>query len=271
MAKKIAARFARRFFGLFSTFFCEIFAKWPWKVEISRILRPNLLDPSLSRIVQRPWMDEVTAIFPILWCLLLKLQKNPCIPSCVSSWVLTLKKSPQKIINVGNSVSLSVCQSVRGISHRRSALIEKMMRSKVVPNFPRMIPTPLIFFRASLVHARNAFLRFRHYDEVPEGGFESKKWGEANLFVTPRKPTYSHDKSRASLVHARHAFLRFGPHEEVPEGGFESKKWREANLFVTPRKNTFYHGKPRAAPTHARSALFRFCHARSAFLCFRYC
>ena len=110
------------------------------------------------------------------------------IPSCVSSWVLTLKNPPQKIINVGNSVCLSVCLSVRGITHRRSVLFEKMNRSKVVPNFPRVIPTPLIFSRASLFHARNAFLRFKHYEEVPEGGFESKKWREGNLFVTRRKP-----------------------------------------------------------------------------------
>ena len=33
-----------------------------------------------------------------------------------------------------------------------------------------------------------AFLRFEHYEEVTEGGSESKKWREADLFVIPRKP-----------------------------------------------------------------------------------
>ena len=72
-----------------------------------------------------------------------------------------------------------------------------------------MIPTPLIFFRAAPAHARSAFLRFRHYEEVPEGGSESKNWTEANLSVTPRKLTYYNGKFRAAPAHARSAFCVF--------------------------------------------------------------
>ena len=71
---------------------------------------------------------------------------------------------------------------------------------------------------------------------MPEGGSESKKWREANLLVTPRKPTYYHYKSRAAPAHVRSAFSTY---EEVPEGGLRSKKWREANLFVIPRKRSW--------------------------------
>ena len=59
-------------------------------------------------------------------------RRTQTVPSCVSSWVLTLKKSPQKTIIL--SVSQSVSQSVSS-RHKWSKKCsdEKMMRSKVVP------------------------------------------------------------------------------------------------------------------------------------------
>ena len=51
------------------------------------------------------------------------------IPSCVSSWVLTLKSPPKK--NKCNSVSPSVSPSVRGISGRKSALTKKWIEAEL--------------------------------------------------------------------------------------------------------------------------------------------
>ena len=93
---------------------------------------------------------------------------------------------------------------------RRRLWIEKVKRSKIVcyPEKTNILTWQIL----CVTHYRmKRVFRFRHYDEVPEGGSESKKWREANLLVTPRKPTYYHDKSRVAPAHARSAFLRFRP------------------------------------------------------------
>ena len=41
--------------------------------------------------------------------------------------------------------------------------------------------------RAAPAHARSAFLRFGRYEEVPEGGFESKKVKRRKLVCDPKK------------------------------------------------------------------------------------
>ena len=132
-------------------------------------------------------------------------------PSCVSSWVLTLKNSPSK-----NNTCLSVCPSVRplvrGISGRRIVLIEKMNRSKVVPNFPRMFPNPLTFFRALNLRTKRVFA-FLNYEEVPEGGFESKTWREANLFVIPRKRSWDLRQCKLTLKWKRSHLKKTFTHE----------------------------------------------------------
>ena len=112
-----------------------------------------------------------------------------------------------------------------------------MNRSKVVPNFPRMIPTPLIFFRAAPAHARSAFLRYRHYEEVPEGGSESKNWREANLFVTPRKPTCYNGKSRAAPRSRAKRVFAFSALWGSTGRRLWIEKLKRSKFFCYPMKN----------------------------------
>ena len=100
------------------------------------------------------------------------------------------------------SVSLSVCLLVRGISGRRSVLIEKMNRSKVVPNFPGMIPTPLTFFRASLTNAWNAFFVFGTMMKCQKEALNRKSEEKQNCLL-PRENQHTNMTSlvRHSLTH----------------------------------------------------------------------
>ena len=69
--------------------------------------------------------------------------------------------------------------------------------------------------------------------------FESKKWREANLFVTSRKTNILPWQVSCVTRSRTKRVFRLRPHEEVPEGGFVSKKWTEANLFVIPIKRSW--------------------------------
>ena len=84
--------------------------------------------------------------------------------------------------------------------------------------------------------------RFRHYDEVPEGGSESKKRSkleEKQTCLLPQeRPTYYHDKSRAAPAHARSAFLRFRPMRKYQKEVSDQKSEEKQTCLLSQEKRS---------------------------------
>ena len=83
-------------------------------------------------------------------------------------------------------------------SARRRLWIEKVKRSKLVcyPEKTNILPWQVSC--GSCSRAKRVFT-FSTYEEVPEGGLQSKKWREANLFVIPRKRSWDLRQCKLTL------------------------------------------------------------------------
>ena len=98
---------------------------------------------------------------------------------------------------------------------------------------------------------------FRHYDEVPEGGSESKKWREAKLLPRENQHTNMTSLVRHSLTHETRS--SFSALWWSARRRLWIEKMKRSKTCLLPRENQHTNmTSSRTAPAHARSVFLRF-------------